>query len=213
MRDTKLKKDLFKINIGCGGRPIEGYINIDMDSLDELKTRYPDNKFPKGIQIYNWDIFNLPIEDETLDEVLCDGLIEHLSFEQESKFFNEVKRVLKQGGKFIFSTTNFEKIVKLWLDADDDWKEFFRSDDEAISNEHWFGQYSYSTKNRWGYLTAMIFGSQKGEGQFHKNCYTIPKIRAILKHLELEEVDISEILWKGYRDPMIKVVAKKLNKA
>jgi predicted SAM-dependent methyltransferase len=198
-----------RLNIGCGGRPLLGYINVDCDDLETLKLRYHQQQFPDNIKIYQYDIFDLPFSDGSVNEVRADSLIEHLSFIEEPKFFYEVKRVLRSGGIFEFSTTNFEKIVELWLDAEDDWKEFYRNDAEAVVKNHWFGQYSYSMENRWGYLTAMIFGSQKGEGQFHKNCYSISKIRAILKSLGLEEVEISEFLWKGDRDPMIKVIAKK----
>jgi predicted SAM-dependent methyltransferase len=198
-----------KINIGCGGRPLAGYINVDSDDLATLKTRYPEQSFPVDIEIYDYNIFALPFEDNTVDEIRADSLIEHLSFEEEPKFFYEVKRVLKPGGLCCFSTTNFEKIAEIWLAAKDEWKDFFRNDDEAIKQQHWFGQNSYSTDNRWGYLSAMIFGSQNGQGQFHKNCYTISKIQAILDKLDFETVKISEFLWKNDRDPMIKVVAKK----
>jgi predicted SAM-dependent methyltransferase len=200
-----------KLNIGCGGRPLPGYINVDSDDLEALKLRYPQQRFLDDIKIYQYDIFNLPFPDESVAEVRADSLIEHLSFIEEPKFFYEVKRVLRPGGIFLFSTTDFEEIVKLWLAAEDDWKDFFRNDDEAIAQQHWFGQYSYSTKNRWGYLCAMIFGSQNGEGQFHKNCYTVPKIRAILKQLEFQELEISHYQWKGDRDPMIYVRAMKPN--
>ena len=201
-------RNKIKLNIGCGGRPLQGYINIDSDDINALKERYPEQHFAKDIEIFNYNIFELPFQDGTVDEVRADSLIEHLSFKEESLFFYEVKRVLTKGGLFQFSTTNFEEIVEIWLNAKDEWKEFFRDDPEAITKEHWFGQYSYSTDNRWGYLSAMIFGSQNGGGQFHKNCYTIPKIRSILKHLDMEEVEISKFLWKGNRDPMIKVIAK-----
>ncbi len=198
-----------KVNIGCGGRPLSGYINVDSDELETLKSRYPQQQFPDNIQVYQYDIFHLPFPDESVAEVRADSLIEHLSFLEEPKFFYEVKRVLRPGGIFHFSTTNFEEIVKLWLTAEDNWKDFYRNDDEAIAQQHWFGQYSYSTQNRWGYLNAMIFGSQNGEGQFHKNCYTVSKIRAILKHLGLQELDISHYCWKENRDPMIDVRAMK----
>jgi len=198
-----------KINIGCGGNPIDGFINIDIDDIETVKCRYPQREFLKDMKIYNYDIFNLPFDDESVSKVRADALIEHLSFVEEPKFFYEVKRVLKRGGIFQFMTTNFEKIVKLWLAAEDDWKEFYRTDDDAIAQQHWFGQYSYSAKKRWGYLSAMIFGSQNGEGQYHRNCYTIPKIRAILKHLNFEELELTEYLHKGDRDPLINVIAMK----
>ena len=199
-----------KLNIGCGGRPLPGYINIDSDSLEELRARYPHQQFPENVPIYNYDIFNLPYPDSSVSEVKADSLIEHLTFIEEPLFFYEVKRVLRPNGIFDISTTNFEEIVKLWIAAEDNWQGFFRDDDEAIAQQHWFGQCSYSVDKRWGYLCAMIFGSQNGVGQFHKNCYTIPKIRAILKRLKFKELEVSNFLWKGDRDPMIRVRALKL---
>jgi predicted SAM-dependent methyltransferase len=201
-----------KLNLGCGGRPLPGYINIDLDTLYELTERYPLEKFPEGIEIHQYDIFDLPFPDGYVDEVRADSLLEHISFLEEPKLFNEVKRVLRPGGIFEFSVPDFEETVKLWLSAKDEWKDFYRNDPEAITSQHWFGQYSYSTESRWGYLTASIFGPQNSEGQFHKNCYTIPKIRAILLRLEFEELEISRYRWKGDRDKMILVKAAKRNK-
>lgn len=198
-----------KLNLGCGGRPLKGYINVDMDNIEELKIRYPFQDFPDGIEIYNYDILNLPFSDESVKEIRADSLIEHLSFIEEPKFFYEVKRLLMPGGIFQFSTPDFEETIRLWLAAKDDWKEFYRNDPEAIEKQHWFGQYSYLTENRWGYLMAMIFGSQNGAGQFHKNGYSVAKIRAILNHLDFKEMEISKYYWKGDRDLMIFVRAEK----
>lgn len=198
-----------RLNLGCGGRPLPGYINVDMDSLEELQSRYPLQSLPEGIEIRNFDILNLPFRDSSVSEVRADSFIEHLSFVEEPRFFYEAKRVLCSGGILHFSTPDFEDAVRLWLAAKDEWKDFYRNDPEAIASEHWFGQYSYATENRWGYLMAMLFGSQNGVGQFHKNCYTIPKIRAVLKHLAFEELEISHYRWKGDRDLMIRVRAMK----
>jgi len=205
-------KSEIRLNLGCGGRPLPGYINIDQDDLDELRRRYQGRDFPEGMEIYDYDILNLPYEDNSVSEVRADSLIEHLSFIEEPRFFYEMKRVIKPGGFLNLSTPDFEEIVKLWLKARDEWKDFYRNDPEAIAGQHWFGQYSHAADNRWGYLCAMIFGSQNGAGQFHKNCYTIGKIRAILKRIEFEEVEISTFLWKGDRDPMIRICAKKPEK-
>jgi predicted SAM-dependent methyltransferase len=142
-------------------------------------------------------------------EIRADSLVEHLSFIEEPRLFYEVKRLLKRGGIFQFSTPDFEETVRLWLAAEDAWKEFYRNDPEAIAKQHWFGQYSYGTGNRWGYLMAMIFGSQNGEGQFHKSGYSVAKIQAILRHLDFEELEISRYRWKGDRDLMILVRAAK----
>jgi predicted SAM-dependent methyltransferase len=196
---------VIKLNIGCAGRPLPDYINIDMDSIEDMRKRYPQQNIPDSLEIFNYDIFNLPFPDESVDEVRADALLEHLSFSEEPKFFYEVKRVLKAGGIFHFEFPDFEDAVRLWLNAKDEWKEFYRNDPEAIEQHHWFGQYSYATDNRWGYLMAMIFGSQNGAGQFHKNCYTIPKIKAILKLLNFTELSISSYRWKEDRDLVIVV--------
>lgn len=202
------KQDI-KLNLGCASRPLQGYINIDLDTIEEMKQRYPNIELPEDVEVFQYDIFNLPYEDETVDEVRSDSMLEHLSFLEEKKFFHEMRRVLRHGGRLDFSVPDFEETVRLWLDAKDDWKEFYRDDDEAIAQSHWFGQYSYAMDNRWGYLTASIFGPQNSEGQFHKNCYTEQKIRKIMDFLEFDIAELSRFNWKGDRDLMIQVHAVK----
>ena len=199
-----------RLNLGCGGSPLSDYVNVDMDNLEALRERYPQQKFSDDLQVHDYDIFNLPYVDGTVDESRADSLIEHVPFVDEPRFFYEMKRVLKSGGLLRLSTPDFEATVREWLAAKDEWKEFYRNDPEAIRDKHWFGQYSYSTENRWGYLSAMLFGSQNGKGQFHVNCYTVPKIQAILQHLGFRVLEISRYRWKGDRDVMIQVLAQKL---
>lgn len=199
-----------RLNLGCGGSPLADYINVDMDSLETLRERYPDQQFSDALQVHDYDIFHLPYADGTVDEVRADSLIEHLPFVDEPRFFYEVKRALKPGGLLRLATPDFEAAVREWLAAKDEWKEFYRDDPEAIRDKHWFGQYSYSTENRWGYLTAMIFGSQNGAGQFHTNCYTEAKLRAMLEHLGFKELELTRYRWKGDRDVMLQVLAQKL---
>lgn len=203
------KLESLKLNLGCASRPLPGYVNIDLDTVEEMKNRYPNIKLPEDAEIFQYDIFSLPYDDGVVDEVRCDSMLEHLSFLEERKFFYEMKRILAVGGRLSFSVPDFEETLRLWLKAEDNWKEFYRNDDEAIEQTHWFGQYSYSTDNRWGYLTASIFGPQNSEGQFHKNCYTESKIRKILESLNFEITDFSRFNWKGDRDLMMQVNAVK----
>ncbi|MDA1136871.1 MAG: methyltransferase domain-containing protein [Proteobacteria bacterium] len=198
-----------KINLGCGSTPLEGYTNIDIDTLKDLRERYPNRKFPDNIIIKNWDIFNLPIKDNSVDEIRSDCLFEHLNFKEEKKAFYEVKRVLKKGGVFHLLVPDFDDLVKSWLKAKDDWKDWYRDDDEAIEQQHWFGNYEYSYKNKWGYLTASIFGSQKGDGQYHKNCYTKAKLLAIFKKLDFEVCSQETCVWPRGNAKIIKSISKK----
>jgi len=185
---------MIKVNLGCGSTPLEDYINVDIDSLEDLRERYPNRTFA-DCTIENWDIFNLPLEDNSVDEVRADCLFEHLTFIEEKKAFHEVKRVLKPGGIFNLSVPNLEHIIKAWLEAEDNWKDWYRDDEEAIEQKHWFGTYEYSYKNKWGYATAVLFGSQNGWGQYHKNGYTIKKLENISKVLGFDVVSNKLYPW------------------
>jgi predicted SAM-dependent methyltransferase len=204
-----IDKSSIRLNLGCASRPIPGYINIDVDTLDEIKKRYPTVKIPEGIEVYQYDIFNLPFEDSSIKEVRSESMLEHLSFAEEKRFFMEMRRVITSGGELNFSVPDFEALVSLWMEAKDDWKDFYRDDAEAIKQNHWFGTYSYGVENRWGYLTASFFGPQNSGGQFHKNAYTKSKIKAMMEYLNFELLELSSFYWKGDRDLMIRCIAKK----
>jgi predicted SAM-dependent methyltransferase len=199
-----------RLNLGCASRPLPGYINIDLDTLEQIRERYPTIEIPEGLTVYQYDIFNLPFADASVAEVRSESMLEHLSFSQERDFFMEMKRVIQPGGILNFSVPDFEVTVKQWMEAQDDWKDFYRTDPEAIANCHWFGTYSYGVENRWGYLMASLFGPQNSPGQFHKNAFTVPKIRAILSRLGFRELEMSTFLWKENRNPMIRCVAEKI---
>jgi ubiquinone/menaquinone biosynthesis C-methylase UbiE len=96
-----------RLNVGCGGRPLLGYTNIDMDTLEKIKQRYPDQQFADDLEVVQYDIFNLPYPDNSVDEVRSEGLIEHLPFIDEPPFFFEARRVLKPGGVLYPSTVDF----------------------------------------------------------------------------------------------------------
>ena len=87
-----------RLNLGCASRPLKNYINVDQDRLSVIKKRYPNlDKIKKSQNPYNHNIFKLPYKDSTVDEIRADGLIEHLTFVEERKFFHEIKRVVKKG--------------------------------------------------------------------------------------------------------------------
>jgi ubiquinone/menaquinone biosynthesis C-methylase UbiE len=205
-----IKQLLTRLNLGCGGRPLPGYINVDMDTIDQIRQRYPNQHFESDLIVEQYDIFNLPVESNSIDEIRAEGLIEHLPFADEPRFFSEVVRVLRPGGTLYISTVDFEMAVKQWLEAEDNWKDFYKSDVDSILCQHWFGTYTYKPVNRWGYLTATLFGSQHGTGQFHTNCYTEQKLRAICTRISLEVVSIDHFQWKGDRDHMLGLTAKKI---
>lgn len=198
-----------RINLGCGSRPLPGYINVDQDNLDELRKRYPHMQFSDDLVIEDYNIFALPFSDGSIDEVRADGLIEHLSFDEEPLLLSEVSRVLRCGGTFRLEVPDFEAACRFWLEAEDRWLGFIDRSDSAIERQDWFGTNSYGVENRWGYLMATFYGSQSGQGQFHKNAYSHEKLRAMLSHCGFTAVTIEEFKWKGDRDAMLRAVCLK----
>lgn len=198
-----------KLNIGCGGSPLEGYINIDQDSLLDLRRRYPNKIFNDDLIIKDYDIFNLPYEDGSIGEVNADGLLEHLCFKEEPLFLREIFRVLSVSGIFRFSVPDFEAACRAWLSAEDKWCDFYSDSDEAISSEHWFGTNTYEYNSRWGYIMATFYGSQNGPGQYHKNGYSISKIESMLSTIGFKSINCSGFRWRGDRDYMIQTIAIK----
>ena len=199
-----------KINLGCASEPLADYVNVDMDSLDDIKNRYPNKVFSDDLVVKQWDIFNLPVEDNSVDELRADCVFEHLNFKEEKLIFLEAKRVLKPGGILNIAVPDIESVIRAWLNAEDDWKDWYRDDEDAIKEKHWFGTYDYSYENRWGYLTACIYGSQNGEGQYHKNCYSFGKLRNICKALNFTIIEESKFYWNHSNklDTILRLKAK-----
>lgn len=195
--------DPIRLNLGCGSNPLPGYINVDMDTLEGIRARYPHKHFADDIVVKQFDIFNLPYPDNSVAEIRADSMIEHLDFFEEPKFFYEARRALKVGGALVISVPDFEELCRMWLAAKDDWRDFFRNDDEAIRQEHWFGTYTSALDNRWGYLITVFFGNQNGRGMYHRNAYSEGKVRAIAQRLGFTVAACTRSGWKGKTDPIL----------
>ena len=115
------------LDIGCGeGRHVFGTmqnfkntfcIGLDMDEAS-LKKSQEGYEFFKSISdegavFIKGSAYNLPIPSNSLDLVVCSEVLEHL--DDYHAALDEIKRVLKPGGKFLASVPSFlpEKIC--WL--------------------------------------------------------------------------------------------------
>ena len=76
-----------KLNIGSGPNKMDGWISVDTI------------KFNDNIQQWNAGQEIWPYEDNSVDEVHCSHMIEHLTAPERIHFVNELYRVLKKGAK------------------------------------------------------------------------------------------------------------------
>lgn len=100
-----------RLEIGPGLRPrlpVSGtcFIDISPPAIEQLKTN-------GGIALFA-DIAALPFSDETFELVCAFDVIEHV--EHDRRVFSEVSRVLKEGGRFVFSVPVH---AALWTDFDE----------------------------------------------------------------------------------------------
>lgn len=99
------------LHLGCGSRILNGFINVDKYYLDP--------------SVINYDIFQLPFEEESVHTIFCAHVLEHLPIRHAKLAIKEWARVLKRseqlGGIYI-GIPDLELIIWYLLDpnlADD----------------------------------------------------------------------------------------------
>ncbi|MNK04979.1 putative S-adenosylmethionine-dependent methyltransferase [compost metagenome] len=167
-----------KLHLGCGPNIKEGYVNVD--------------KFANFPGVERWDILDLPVADNSVDEVLNEHLAEHIPFKDEKQFWAESFRVLKKGGVLTVETPDMEWLCEQFLKAEDNFQDFY----SVGSPDHYFGS-GKSIENRWGMITTHFFGNQNGEGQFHYNGYTKQKMIRIGELIGFSKVEVEKLCNKG----------------
>jgi predicted SAM-dependent methyltransferase len=78
-----------KLELGCGNRPIPGYLHQDIIQLET----------PLDFCCEAW---NIPLQEGSLDEVIAIAVMEHLRFEDFAKTLKHIHQLLKVGGVFYF---------------------------------------------------------------------------------------------------------------
>jgi predicted SAM-dependent methyltransferase len=104
--EGKKTEGKIKLNLGCGHRLMDGYINIDMPNnyIDKLKNKYDKPDFEA-------DITNLPYEDNYADEIIAIHVIEHFYYWEVEDVLKEWLRVLKPGGLLVLELPDLLKIL------------------------------------------------------------------------------------------------------
>jgi len=94
---TERSMYLMKINIGCGGYPIKGYINID--KLEKFSE-------------FNYDAWELPYEDNSIDEIYAGHVVEHLPYDKIQDTLKEWNRVLSPQGTVTIVIPDMVKAIE-----------------------------------------------------------------------------------------------------
>jgi len=106
-------------DLGCGSGVFtellrqRGYRSVGLDISPKL-VALGRHKYP-GLELIEGDAENLPFDDASLDGVLLSGLVHH--FPDARRLASEVKRVLKDGGRFVaFDPNRMNPFMWLYRD-------------------------------------------------------------------------------------------------
>jgi SAM-dependent methyltransferase len=95
--------DTVKINLGCGSRSRDGWINFDSSAS-------------RGV--ISHDLLDpLPLPDETVDFVYLSHVFEHFTRRDGSRLLEDIRRVLKPGGHIRVVVPDLELLARNYLAA------------------------------------------------------------------------------------------------
>ena len=86
--------DILRLNLGSGGRPLDGYLNVDKN------PNAPAVNIVHDLDQYPW-----PFGEESIDEIVMSQCLEHLI--DHNKAMKEIHRVLRRGGIARISVPHF----------------------------------------------------------------------------------------------------------
>jgi len=108
------------LNIGCGKKPIQGFRNLDLD------TDYYHGA--GGIAFTKYDMRRdcIPCPSNSVDNIYCSHVIEHIESEHVVRFVEESLRVLRAGGilriacpdaQFLWEVSSFDNDYWAWRES------------------------------------------------------------------------------------------------
>lgn len=168
-----------RLHIGCGQRLLPGWVNTD------LVAHQP------GV-VTDVALTDLLYETGSVDEILAEHVLEHLSFAEEALAWPEMARVLRPGGRLTLEVPDFEWVCTTFLAAADEWRAFY-----VVGHADHYAGCGTALDQRWGILQTMFFGNQNGAGQFHRSAYTAAKLRALAQRTGFAAIAVERRFAKG----------------
>ena len=146
-KSMDMKKENIRLNLGCGDKILEGYINVDV--VASRAGKKPD---------VICDLHKLePFHDDSVDEILAVHVVEHFWEWEVIAILKEWVRVLKPGGKMVLECPNLISAAQEFLKNPDvsavGGKEGQRSMWVFYGDPAWKDPYMI---HRWGYTPKSL---------------------------------------------------------
>lgn len=178
------QRDGVYLNLGCGGKTITGFINID--------------KFHKDKEVLNLDMLDLPYPEGHADAIYSSHAIEHLPIRLSKLALHRWHKLLKIGGKLYLAVPDLELIAQNFLAS---------QDNEQAYNWYMFCMFGYQV-NQEHMITDTRLDLPPYDGEFHYTGYTKKSMMALLNKIGYKLTDIFS--YDGWGTPSIWVEAEKV---
>lgn len=109
--------DLLDLGCGAGKGPLEAFPEANGVGLDFSRAQVELGRSRLAADFVLGDMAALPFADDTFDAVTAFFSIIHVPIDEHRAVFEEVRRVLRPGGQFVFCTSDD------WTGGEDDWLE------------------------------------------------------------------------------------------
>lgn len=177
MKKKEVKKEIFKLDFGCGPNVREGFEGVDIRDFGQsyildLMARGESRTRRGAVDLVNptgaWKPW--PWKDNSVEEAHASHFIEHLTPEERIHFVNELYRVLKPGGKCQTITPHWASmraygdLTHKWPPVSEFWFYYLSKDWRAQNAPHNDG-YMCDFDVTWGYALHPLLVSRNAEFQ------------------------------------------------
>jgi len=143
-----------RLNLGCGGKTMEGYTNVDL-----FKGKGVDEVF---------EMDEIPYKDGTISGIYSEHSLEHVPFARAEKSLREWHRVLRPGGELSLYMPDFERCCQAYLHAP-------ILHDEFMKTKMWFKNTIYGIQKSQA--------GEPDEAQIHKCGFSKEEIQQLLERV------------------------------
>jgi len=183
-----------KLHLGCGGKHLDGYINIDLYEQ-------------AGVDLV-MDATDLLFVNNSVDEIRSEHLIEHFTYHQATKAFKEWFRVLKPGGLLFIECPDILGYCKRFIgEPENRWcgippgTEFTPRYGHALIQGFFGNQMGPNKPIQYG------FGSLPQLAQTHKSGWTVGYLTGWLRNVGSTKIEsqskddmiLRVLAWKGQK--------------
>jgi ubiquinone/menaquinone biosynthesis C-methylase UbiE len=176
-----------KLNLGSHNKKIDGFLNVDALSLENVDI------------VHNLTEYPYPFDSNSVDEILLVEVLEHISFRETHNVLKEIYRILKVGGNLTIQVPDIREMMFCY------WNEQICDcvERKPKTNEEGYAKlncpkckgYGRVHPERW--LMAFC-GAQKHEYDNHLNIFTPERLEKNIRKAGFEKVYIGSDVrkWK-----------------